>query len=269
MHKYGIAALLLCTALSQSASAHQDVFGSIQDGEKMLAEMFRQQGGYLGIFMEETENAKGVRVSRVVLGSPADQAGIKNDDVIVSIDGKAIASPVELRAAMEGTQPGQSLSVEVERNGARQQLTVTLGDRPAPEFGTFNFPQGQFRINPIDPKNFQFGMPDQFFFNTSRVRLGVMLLPMSDQLRDYFGVEAGKGALVSSVSKNSAAERAGIRAGDVILSIDGQQVAGAGDVSRVLGDVTDSKTVQVEIVRDRSRQTLSATVEEGRPANEE
>jgi serine protease Do len=92
---------------------------------------------------------------------------------------------------------------------------------------------------------------------------------MTDQLREYFGVEAGKGALVSGVSKNSAAERAGLRAGDVLLSIDGQAVTGAGDVARALGEVKGSKTVQVEVVRNRGRQTLSATVEEARPGNEE
>ena len=270
MHKYGIAALVLSTALSQPAAAHHAVLASAQDHEKILAELMQQRGGYLGIVMDQAEDAKGVRVSRIILGGPADHAGLKNDDVIVSIDGKAVASPEELRDAMDGTKPGQALSVEVMRGGSRQRLTVTLGERPTPEFGTFSFPQGQFRVPQIDPKNFQFEMPDhQFFFNTSRVRLGVTLLPMTDQLRDYFGVEAGKGALVSGVSKNSAAERAGLRAGDVLLSIDGQAVTGAGDVSRALGEVKGSKTVQVEVVRNRGRQTLSASVEEARPANEE
>ena len=159
MHKYGIAALLLCAAFSQPASAQQEVFASakgewcqtpdvaaqlllasMQDRQKILTdlqqELTREQGGYLGIFMDESENPKGVKVSRVVLGSPADHAGLKNDDVIVSIDGNtgqnggqtAVArgkNPnVGLEDAMFATPVGALGGPEGARERAREEVAL-------------------------------------------------------------------------------------------------------------------------------------------------
>jgi len=166
---------------------------------------------------------------------------------------------------------GDKATLEVARDGKRQKLEVTLGGQFAlGTGGVFAGPEGDELFRGRMPEGFNLGEPYVMMF-PGTPRLGVSVLPMTDDLRDYFGVEHGKGVLVSAVSKGSAAERAGLRAGDVVLSVDGQPVARAGDITRAHrskeGDAP--RTVQLEIMRERSRQTLSATVEGTKLMNEE
>jgi S1-C subfamily serine protease len=94
-------------------------------------------------------------------------------------------------------------------------------------------------------------------FSTARGRLGVSTQALTDQLAKHFGVEGG--VLVSSVTENSAASKAGLRAGDVITKVNAAAIDDAGDLLRALGEA--SGEVTLEIVRDRKTQTLKATLE--------
>ena len=245
-------------------------------------------GAYLGVSVQSVTEARakelklggtrGAIVTSVVPDSPAERAGLRVDDVVVSVNGKEVASGDDLTELIRGHAEGQQVTLEVMRDGRRERLTATLAKRPE-----WSWP-GVWRVDP-DQFNFELDkLPEHFrhfelpeglsgeglFVFGGRARLGVTLLPLTDQLREHFGVEAGKGALVSGVSKNSPAERAGLRAGDVLLSVDGQEVRRTGDVATALRKGGEgSRTVQLEVIRDRSRQTLSATIEEERPANEE
>ncbi|MDH3494729.1 MAG: PDZ domain-containing protein [Acidobacteriota bacterium] len=88
--------------------------------------------------------------------------------------------------------------------------------------------------------------------------LGVGVVSLTKQLGDYFGVEGGKGLLINDVTKDSPAERAGLRAGDVIVEIDGKEVKNHSDLFRGMrGD--NEEPVVLTVVRDRARQTISVT----------
>jgi S1-C subfamily serine protease len=303
--KLQLAAVLACAALTVPAAAQNELPTAndewcktpnvdaqmmnvvLQDREKLLADLLASQslqanGGYLGIMMAEVGDADakanklpagtGVRVDRVVLGSPADRAGVKNEDVILDVDGAAVNSPAELAAAIAKRQPGETVSLGVSRAGAKMKLSVTLGERQTPQIGGFNFPPGTWQIDPNLPNTFKFDFPgglmqgpNGFYFSTRGPKLGVQLLPLSDQLRDHLGVEPGRGALVSSVVDDSAAARAGLKAGDVILTVDGKEVKGAGDVAGTLSKIDATRAVSIEIVRDRTRMTLTATIEPATP----
>ena len=100
-----------------------------------------------------------------------------------------------------------------------------------------------------------------FFLNGSR-RIGVSTMSLTKQLADYFGIADGKGALVTSVTDDGPAAKAGVKAGDVITAIDGEAVDSPGDISRVInrkkeGDVT------LTIIRNKSQQTIRVTPREG------
>ena len=102
--------------------------------------------------------------------------------------------------------------------------------------------------------DFNFNMPDIL----SGRRLGVTVDELSGQLAAYFG--AKDGVLVASVADGSAASQAGLKAGDVIRSIDGQAVRSRDDVVRALRDA-QRDDVTIGIVRDRKERSVTATIE--------
>lgn len=110
------------------------------------------------------------------------------------------------------------------------------------------------------------GGPDIFFdselFGGKRAHLGVSLVDLSDDLREYFGTPKDTGALVSSVEDDSPAAKAGIRTGDIIVGIDGKDVESSADLRRAIRDKKDGDSVRVEVMRGKTRQTVVATVVE-------
>lgn len=292
-------ATLLCAVMSIPAVAQERVHlpahgetdewcitpivwtGQDEKTDQQLRELASlQQRPYLGVELGDLtdakakelklEGTKGALVERVVPGTPAESAGLKTDDVVVAIDGKLVASGSELRETLAGRQPGDKVSLEILRSGKRQTVEATLAGR----FGDariFSGPNGMELFRGRLPEGFEFGGPGTMMTFPTAPRLGVAVLPMTDDLRDYFGVERGKGVLVSAVTKGSPAAAAGIRAGDVLVAVDGETVTRSGDISRVLASKSAEgpRTVQVELVRDKSRQTVSATVEAPRVMNEE
>lgn len=94
-----------------------------------------------------------------------------------------------------------------------------------------------------------------------RGRLGVRLQGLSDQLGDYFGIEGGDGALVTSVTEDSPAATAGIQAGDVIVAVGSKSVEGPGDVARAVRGAEAGPT-EVTVIRDGQRRSFTVTLEE-------
>jgi hypothetical protein len=124
------------------------------------------------------------------------------------------------------------------------------------------------RLREIEPRLREFGFdaPDfDFDFDfehlrpgSTRGRLGVQIESLSPQLAEYFGVKDG-GVLVSSVTQDSPAEKAGLKAGDVITSLDGDRVRDSGALMNELRD--KSGEVSVGIVRDKKESTITVTIE--------
>jgi len=232
------------------------------------------RGGQLGVMVEDTQT--GVRIGEVTSGSAAEKAGLKEGDLVVEYDGERVRSARQLTRLVQETADGRRVKIAIDRNGQRQTVEAT------PEAQTFSwdvnidgdrirrdFERGMqgFREFRVDPPAFDFhydGEPRWFDFRmddmmpVSRGRLGVSVQSLSPQLADYFGAKDG-GALVSSVAKDSAADKAGIKAGDVITSIDGDAVRDAEALtSEIAGK---SGEVTIGILRDRKASTMKATIE--------
>jgi len=117
-----------------------------------------------------------------------------------------------------------------------------------------------------EPRRFEYRLPGGMmpFIGGSRGRLGVMVQSLTPELEEYFGAKNG-GALVSSVTKDSAAAKAGIKAGDVIVSVNGRSVRDSEDLSNKLEEFQGEVTIV--LLRDKKETTLKATLDEPKPSS--
>ncbi|MBI4264736.1 MAG: PDZ domain-containing protein [Acidobacteria bacterium] len=201
----------------------------------------------------------GVFVQEVRSGSPAERAGLRTGDVVIEFDGERVRGTRQFTRLVRETPPGRPVKTTIVRDGAQQTLDIT------PEAGrqlSLVIPDIGREIERAFPRDFEFALPQL----TSRARLGVTLTPLGDQLASYFGVE--RGALVSAVAADSAAAQAGLRAGDIITTVNGRTVDDPPDVAAAVRDAAAGATLEIRIVRDKMEMTLKATVP-GRDAPQE
>lgn len=194
----------------------------------------------------------GALVTEVAEESPAAKAGVQVDDVIIEFDGERVRSANQLVRLVRETPAGRSITLQVSRGGQTRSLTVALEERHARFFRvpSISIPDIDVRVR-----------PDLHVF-TRRPRLGITADDLTSQLADYFGVEQGEGVLVREVLAGSAAEKGGLKAGDVIVQVDETGVASVSELRRALTEATrDKKEVTLTIVRDRKEQALNVEIE--------
>ena len=104
-------------------------------------------------------------------------------------------------------------------------------------------------------------MPFEHLFG-KRAYLGVSLIDLTDELREHYGATKNAGILVGSVEENGPADKAGVRVGDLVLSVDGKEVTSSSELRKALADKKEGDSVRIEVLRGRSRQTLVASVDE-------
>lgn len=209
---------------------------------------------------------KGVLVSRVVADSPADRAGIRKGDVLVSVNSRTIDTPEELVEVVRASKVGQSLAIVTMRAGARKNLSVKLGEWPEEEMEYETAPRTPTPPRaPKAPKSKTYryewdgdswelhGAPDIRVF-TGRGRLGVTIQNLSNDMADALNVPGGKGVLVTGVSEDSPASTVGIKGGDVIVEVAGVSIDDTEDLSRELRK--HEGKVSIVLMRRGARRTV-------------
>jgi membrane-associated protease RseP (regulator of RpoE activity) len=260
------------------------------------AETDRDNTSWLGVYTQRLTSSlregidyrgDGVLVNRVVSDSPADRAGIEQGDVIVSVNTRTTRSPDELATIVRGSRPGQTVRVTVVRDRQRKTMDVRLGStsdskaqdevrrgdsddsdegvpeppdspevRDAPEA-----PQPPEPPVPYEMHDHTFEIPEGnvFLRGMGRGRLGVRIEDLNGDLGEYFGVKDGKGALIVEVLKETPAEKAGLKAGDVITAVGDQAVADGSDLVKALAD--EDGTVSLHVVRKSGARTIPVVLE--------
>jgi hypothetical protein len=219
-----------------------------------------ERGAFLGVHTsEETSEEGGARVDMVVDDSPAKEAGIREGDVIVSFEGATVRGPESLTERIHQADPEQKVKVGILRDGKRQTVDVTLGERshtiivPGPEgFMKVPLPDTEALEDHLKGlENFYVGNNGKawVFRMGNRPKLGVQLVETTPELREHLGGSRERGVLVGKVLVGKPAEKAGVRVGDLLLSVDGKDVSDFGELVGAL-DEKDGKTVDVELVRD-------------------
>lgn len=249
------------------------------------------KGGYLGIGVQEVDSGRakelklpeerGVEVTTVTGDSPAEKAGLKEGDVVLEYNGQRVEGVEQFARMVRETPPGRRVKLLVSRNGASQTLTAAvvegkpfrmgpgfhrdmekMGEDLGREFG----PDSKFQRemeklqNDMGRMNFELEMPDmpQGEMVWKAGLLGIDAESVSAQLADFFGVK--QGVLVRSVAKDSVAEKAGLKAGDVIVKVGDAEVARPNEITRQLRQA-GGKPVALGVVRNRQKLSFNVTIE--------
>ena len=203
---------------------------------------------------------RGVGVTEVIKDSPAEKAGLQKNDVILRYEGESVTSVRKLTRLVSESAPDQSVRLTISRGGAEQEVTAILAKPKMSGVWRDKIRDDVFHGIGKDFPSFtlgDFGNGD-FVFAFGNRRIGASTQSLSKQLAEYFGVQ--EGVLITSVSENSPAAKAGLKAGDVITAIDGEKVSSPGDLSRALGK-KETGDVSLTVVRDRNTRTVTVTPE--------
>jgi serine protease Do len=260
---------------------------AMQEAEKKVLELNPEGGmlfddgesdGWLGIEIAEisAERAKelklgavrGVEVVQVETDSPAAKAGLKEHDVITTYDSQTVEGRVQFRRLVRETPPGRSISLTVSRDGSAQSLTVVIGDRGEQienNVRVFRHPEhlappSSFVMPDFD---FQFAAPEVMDMRTPL--LGISAEDLNGQLGAYFGAPNGEGILVRDVKRGTPAEKAGLKAGDVITKVDDKPVKSLRDLRTELREKGEQKTVNLVVLRKGSTMNMPIEIEKPRP----
>jgi S1-C subfamily serine protease len=201
--------------------------------------------GRLGIFLDEETDSSGARVRGVVPDGPADKAGIEQGDVILRFNGTALNESQKLVDLARRLQPGDTVKLQY-RRGSETRTASVVADRMRPRFAMM--------FDRMGGPHFGMGAgPDVMFFR-SHGRSGLALVQLSKDLGEYFGTS--EGMLVIRPPADSASP---LKAGDVILSIDGRKPQSVEYALKILGSYAPGEKAKLDIMRKKQRTSLTWT----------
>lgn len=224
---------------------------------------------FLGVMVQEIDSQRaqalklpgeyGVEVTRVEQDSPADHAGLKPGDAIQQYNGQRVEGMEEFKRFVRETPPGREVRLEVIRNGAPQTVAVKMESRKQMSININ--PDMERQMRDLQKELQSIRVPDipRTYMAWRSQALGLEVESLDGQLAQYFGVK--EGVLVRSVNSGSAAEKAGIKAGDVILKINDTPITKPNELSNRMRSMR-GKQVPVTVMRDHKETTLNVTVEE-------
>lgn len=180
----------------------------------------------------------GVIVSAVVRDSPADHAGLRGGDVLRRVAGNEVRTPDDVIQSVRRQDAGAWVEVEISRHGQEKTLSVRVAR------------------SPDDPARMS---------DIRRPWSGVTPIDVPVQLRSFWGGDEERGVLVGEVVQDGPAQRAGLQVGDLVLAVDGKNVATASDLIRriQLGGV--GNTVTLELSRQGTMIAVEVTLEDQPP----
>jgi len=241
--------------------------------------------GRIGVTVSDVDAGSGkatagVMVDEVGEDGPAAKAGLKKGDVVVEFDGERVRSVRQFTRLVSETPGGRQVAASVLRDGQRvsvnlttreanvtrffddstwqnlatlRDYTVTVPPIPARPARPDPAPRAPRATPPPLPPGFE-----TFSFYRGN-QLGASVSGLSDQLAEYFGAKTG--VLVNDVTEGSAAAKAGVKAGDVIVALNGSAVETSGDISRHMQKMQSGDEFTVQVLRDRKSVTLKGKVE--------
>ena len=219
-------------------------------GTLVLLAAEKQERGYLGVSVQRLRSAEreklgvknGVEVIAVAKESAAAKAGIKEDDVIQLVNGEKIRNAQDLVDIIAEMAPGAAVKIGLWRDGKVLEVTASLGKREQ----TKDFVWKSKKM----PRLFRSGG-----------YLGIVLQELNPDLAPYFSVKTGEGVLIVRVENETPAEKAGLKAGDVIVQMGERTIKDADAVHEVLADLKKGEAVAITVIRHGKKEKVKAEAE--------
>lgn len=280
--KTGACVLALLGTAAAAAALAPRVYGQTRVRvEPAAVQVFSVGGSRIGVSVSDLDPAadkatSGVRIDSVEEDSPASKAGLQTGDIVVEFDGERVRSVRQFSRLVSETPAGRQISAAVSRDGKR--MTVNITPRESSAFRGLSddawrrldearemariAPRAVPPRPPSTPRPARPSMIEPFLWMVGS-QLGVTVNSLSDQLKEYFGVK--EGVLVTSVTADSAAAKAGVKAGDVIVSVNGSNIEDPDDLRSRVRDIDAGAEFTLGIMRDKRSMTLKGKLEEPRP----
>ena len=245
----------------------------ISDGDEVSASQ-----AYLGVSVQRLRNrlrealdipsdVSGLMITNVHDDTPADKAGLKNQDVILRVNSQPVNDEDDFTDLIRSFKPETHVSISIWRNGHSKDIPVTLGRRPRMRLETWG--KGNAPAAPAAPAVPRVrGMnrldhPGNWNLHTlgqlgGRGRLGIEIQDLNEDIAPYFGVEKAQGVLVWRVRDGSPADLAGMKAGDVIVEIEGKAIDSTAELREQMADHDEGESMAITWLR--RGQSLSAGV---------
>jgi C-terminal processing protease CtpA/Prc len=246
----GCLAILFFLSTGTMVSASGKLSDEIQKKERI------KNSGWIGVLIQDVnekiagkaklDNEEGAYVKEVVKNSPADSAGIQEGDVIVEYDGKKIFDSDALIKIVHRNVPGIKIDLVVVRDGQKKTLHLIVGKKKISKHQMFG------AIPDI---------PDVHVLVGNHI-LGLQLLTLNEQLGEYFNAPNNEGVLVEEVEHGSNAEKAGFKAGDIIIRVGKKTVDAVEKIQKELRKYDEGDKVEFEVMRKGVKKTLSIEMEE-------
>ena len=275
MRRYVASSIVLLPLLLGFSQAAQN--GSVDpvqpykayDSDHVFSSEESGTSSYLGVDISDVtterlsalklKEEKGVEVTMVDQDAPAGKAGIKEHDVILTMNGTAIESGAQLRRMIHEMPPGRVVTFGLSRDGQPVSVKVQLADK-GKEFAMTGHNMNNFHVHVPDIHIPDIDIPSiNMVMVTSSARSGLTVENITPQLGEFFGVKNGNGVLVRSVEKGSRAEKAGFHAGDIIVKVNDQPVHDTGDFMHAVKS-RDGAAISVGVVRDKKEQNLNLSL---------
>jgi serine protease Do len=229
-------------------------------------------GGWLGVGVSEVSADKmkalklpeerGALLGKIVPDSPAAKAGLRENDVVLEINGQRIEGTEQFRRMIHEIPAGRTANLTVWRDGRSQSIKVTVGKQEA----------GNMKVFADGPKSFAFKMPTMpampdlsglehlrtfSMISPGHPLLGIDAENLEGDFGNYFGAPDGEGVLVRGVFANSAAAKAGLKVGDVITRLNGERIRNSSELREKLMTSHEAKSIQLGVLRNKSAITLT------------
>lgn len=241
------------------------------DGDDDVQVFVNSGGSWLGAGVAEVTPDKmkefklpaerGVVLGKIVPDSPAAKAGLKPNDVVTEINGQRVEGTEQFRRMIREIPAGRTAQFTVWRDGRTQNINVTIGKSEMRHGSTF--------LAPAQPGSFAFQIPEMpeirgMFENgpwtMNRTRLGIDAEELNGEFGNYFGAPDGEGILVRGVFPDTPAAKAGLKVGDVIISVNGERIRSVGELrAKMVEQAQDNTTLKLGLIRNKA--PLTVTVE--------
>jgi len=232
------------------------VMSDEEDEDTLILTSEVEKGAWLGVQISDldrearkeldTKARYGAVIEHVLDDTPAERAGLEPSDIIIGFNGEKIRRSRDLTSILKKHKAEDEVELSVVRGDQEIALSVILGSRP----------KTKKRIKILGGPDFEWhGL-------LGRNALGIRVQELNPDLADYFKVDSDAGVLITDVDDEGSAAKAGLKAGDVLLSVAGEAVKSAEDIADILEDYQEGDEVTLEIVRKGSKRSVQAGLQE-------